>query len=254
MLKHYYLSNNGTHIGPFPRETVLSRLQGGQTQWTDYVYDESVGEWLTLLEHPEFSTQGTKTPVRAAPKSEIPDALKQKEWFILKDGSNYGPFAYVDIVKMLQEKSLFEYDYIWNERMSDWRPLAEVEEFCPDRIKQVKDSAEVEVAEIFFRRRHARARYGTSLIVHDHKTVFKGKTFEISAGGAGVIIDTNTLNPGQSLFLHFQPGDGVPPFNAVCQIVSKQHGGADAVRYGIKFVTLSQSVRDSIKNYTAKVA
>lgn len=256
MLKHYYLSNNGTHIGPFPHETVLSRLQAGQTQWTDYVYDESVGEWLILLEHPEFSAQGfsTRPPQKSEPQTVFNDSLKQKEWFILKDGSNYGPFAYAEVVKMLQEKTLFEYDYIWNERMSDWKPLAEVEDFCPDKIKAFKASTDIEVEEIFFRRRHARARYGTSLIVHNHKTVFKGKTLEISAGGAGVIIETNSLNPGQSLFLHFQPGDGVPPFNAVCQIVSKQHGGGDSVRYGIKFVTLSQSVRDSIKSYTAKVA
>lgn len=255
MSKHYYLSNNGTHIGPFAHDVVLMRINQGQTQWTDYVYDESAGEWLVLLEHPEFSSQGVKFPKKKQPTtSVIKDEFKHKEWFILKEGANLGPFCYVDLVKMLQEKSIFEYDYVWNERMPDWKPLAELEDFKSDRIKAIQEASESEVAEVFFRRRHARARYAASIIVHNHKTVFKGKTFEISAGGAGVYIDTNSLNPGQSLFLHFQPGGGVPPFNAVCQIVSKQHGGSDIVRYGIKFVTLSQSVRDSIKNYTAKVA
>ena len=73
------------------------------------------------------------------------------------------------------------------------------------------------------------------------------------------MIDNNALNPGQSLFLHFQPGDGVPPFNAVCQIVSKQHVSVNAsrdnqIKYGVKFTNLSQSVRESIKNFTAAQA
>src|SRR5207253_697807 len=106
------------------------------------------------------------------------------------------------------------------------------------------------------RRRHVRAKYGTTLIVHNSKNVFRGTTFEISAGGAGILIENPNLQPGQSLFLHFQPGDGVPPFNAVCQIVSKQYtkerfSSSVPVKYGVKFTTLSQSVRESIKNYAS---
>lgn len=263
MAKQYYLSNNGTHIGPYTHETVLKKIEAQEHQWTDYVYDENVGEWMMLLEHPEFAAKLAQKP---AQRPNLPPAqgaakgpLKDKEWFILKEGNNYGPFCQLELIQMLQEKTLFEYDYIWHAKLPAWKRVAEVEEFTADSIRGMKSSKEADVAEIFFRRRHARASYGASLIVHNNKTVFRGQALEISAGGAGVLIDTPNLQPGQSLFLHFQPGDGVPPFNAVCQIVSKQFvkdapGALEPVKYGVKFTTLSQSARESIKNFTTKVA
>ncbi|KHD89541.1 MAG: hypothetical protein OM95_02880 [Bdellovibrio sp. ArHS] len=261
MAKQYYLSNNGTHIGPYTHETVLKKIEAQEHQWTDYVYDENVGEWMMLLEHPEFAAKLAQKPsVRPGP---VPSAgaknFKDKEWFILKEGNNYGPFCRLELVQMLQEKTLFEYDYIWHAKLPAWKRVAEVEEFSAQNIRGMKDSKDTDVAEVFFRRRHARASYGASLIVHNNKTVFRGQALEISAGGAGVLIDTPNLQPGQSLFLHFQPGDGVPPFNAVCQIVSKQFvkdapTDAEPVKYGVKFTTLSQSVRESIKNFTTKAA
>ncbi|MEN0060008.1 MAG: GYF domain-containing protein [Bdellovibrio sp.] len=267
MSKQYYLSNNGTHIGPYTRETVLKKVASHENEWTDYVYDENVGEWMMLLEHPEFAKELSQIPAKK-PLSPLPlssahnegsATMKDKEWFILKEGNNYGPFCQLELIQMLQEKTLFEYDYIWHAKLPAWKRVAEVEEFSPEHIRLMKDSNDVGVAEIFFRRRHVRASYGASLIVHNNKMVFRGQALEISAGGAGVLIDTPHLQPGQSLFLHFQPGDGVPPFNAVCQIVSKQFvkgevDEAEPVKYGVKFTTLSQSARESIKNFTTKAA
>lgn len=272
MTKQYYLSSNGTQFGPYTLEAVMQKIDAQEHQWTDYVYDESVGDWMLLLEHPEFSTkisQKPKAPPAAppTPKAQEPepeiiefqDTLKDKEWFILKEGNNYGPFCQLEIIQMLQEKALFEHDYIFHSKLNTWKCIAEIEEFSPEAIRKVKDSSQADISEIFFRRRHARASYGASLIVHNNMKVFRGKALEISAGGAGVLIDCPDLQPGQSLFLHFQPGEGVPPFNAVCQIVSKQFvrdvaTGAEPVRYGVKFTTLSQTVRDSIKDYTSKAA
>ncbi|AHZ83492.1 GYF domain-containing protein [Bdellovibrio bacteriovorus] len=263
MGKQYYLSNNGTHIGPFNLETVLKKIESQENQWTDYIYDEALGEWLMLLEHPEFSAKLAQKPATrpsASPASLLSKlALKDKEWFILKEGNNYGPFCQLELIQMLQEKALYEYDYIWHSKLPSWKRVAEVEDFSAESIRVMKDSKEADVAEIFFRRRHVRASYGASLIVHNNKTVFRGQALEISAGGAGVLIDTPNLQPGQSLFLHFQPGDGVPPFNAVCQIVSKQYvkdsgTAVEPVKYGVKFTTLSQSARESIKNFTTKAA
>ncbi len=264
MNKQYYLSNNGTHVGPYTLETVLKKIETQENQWTDYVFDESLGEWVMLLEHPEFSVKLSSKPATRPGAAPAPSkmTLKDKEWFILKEGNNYGPFCQLELVQMLQEKTLFEYDYVWHAKLPAWKRVAEIEDFAPKTIRALKDSHEQELAEIFFRRRHARASYGASLIVHNNKTVFRGQALEISAGGAGVLIDNPNLQPGQSLFLHFQPGDGVPPFNAVCQIVSKQFvkdspsaSSVDPVKYGVKFTTLSQSVRESIRNYTTpKVA
>ncbi|MFS4458193.1 GYF domain-containing protein [Bdellovibrio sp. HCB2-146] len=262
MSKQYYLSNSGTHIGPFTLETVLKKVESNEHQWTDYVYDESIGKWLMLMEHPEFSVSfGQMGQIMGDKKSQFAEAqrLHEKEWFILRDGNNLGPFCRLEVITMLQEKTLFEYDFIWKNKMQTWKPVAEVPEFSPEKMRELCDSQEVSVKEVFFRRRHPRAAYGASIIVHNSKMVFKGHAFEISAGGAGIMIENKELQPGQSLFLHFQPGDGVPPFNAVCQIVSKQHVSGVSreeapVKYGVKFTNLSQSVRETIKNFTSKTS
>ena len=120
----------------------------------------------------------------------------------------------------------------------------------------MKNSGDLDVSEIFFRRRHARSKYGCSLIVHNNKTVFRGHSMEISEGGAGIMIENPEIAPGQTIYLHFQPGDGVPPFNAVCTVVSKQWVDATSktapVKYGVKFVSISQAVRERIRDYAEK--
>lgn len=267
--KPYFLSQNGAHIGPFSFGDILHKLETKEHQWIDYVYDDGLQDWVMLMEHPEFTEKFNASLVRpgsppmpafAKPRDLIRSEakLRDKEWFLLREGNNYGPFSVLDVVQMLQEKTLFEFDYVWHQSMDAWKRVAEVPTFSADSIREMKDSKNSDVSEIFFRRRHPRARYGCSLIVHDNKAIFLGHTIEISEGGAGLTVGNAHLQPGQSLFLHFQPGDGVPPFNAVCSVVSKQwvevgKTSAPPVKYGVRFTSLSQTIRESIRNYTNKI-
>ena len=158
---------------------------------------------------------------------------------------------------MLQAKILYEYDFLWQPEMDSWKRLAEITEFSKDNLKKLIQSGDPEVSEVFFRRRNVRVNYGCSLIVHNNKQIFKGRSLEISSGGAGVYIDTNQFTPGQNLFLHFQPGDGVPPFNAVCSIISKEfHSNpiskVSEYKYGVKFTSVSQNIKQKIQEFAEK--
>jgi hypothetical protein len=274
----FYVSLNGGHVGPYTVETIVHKIETGEHVWTDYVYCEAKADWIVIMDHPSFADKfqaanaNTNANTRASEQQytgehtvinvSVPkhdDRYKEKAWYILKEGNNYGPFSKLELVQMLQEKTLFEYDYIWHTKLNAWKRVAELEEYSPESIRAMKESGHSEISEVFFRRRHARATYGCSLIVHNNKTVFKGRSMEISSGGAGILIDNPNLQPGQNLFLHFQPGDGVPPFNAVCTVVSKQmvkdtKSALDSVKYGVKFTSISQSVRESIRQFTQKAA
>ncbi|RYZ78675.1 MAG: DUF4339 domain-containing protein, partial [Proteobacteria bacterium] len=263
----FYVSLNGSHVGPYSIETIVQKVEAGEHLWTDYVYCEAKADWMVIMDHPSFVDSFRASSVKTAPtvrestaiSAQAPsaqdDRFKEKAWYILKVGNNYGPFSKLELVQMLQEKTLFEYDYVWHSKLNAWKRVAEIEEYTPDSIRAMKESGHSDISEVFFRRRHARASYGCSLIVHNSKTVFKGRSMEISSGGAGILIDNPNLQPGQNLFLHFQPGDGVPPFNAVCTVISKQmvkdtRSALDSVKYGVKFTSISQSVRESIRQYT----
>lgn len=266
MQERFYLSKNGEYVGPFLVEEIVALVKQGQHFWTDYLYDETKEEWVMLMEHasfaPHMSMEGVKRPSNAPPlnlQAKQLEKLKDKAWYILKDGNNYGPFSKIELVQMLQEKALYEFDYIWAEGQSAWRRVSEVEDFSADSIRNLKESGFDDVKEIFFRRRHVRAQYGCSLIIHNNKKVFKGKSMELGAGGAGVIVDGDSFVPGQQIYLHFQPGDGVPPFNAICEVVSKSKapamkGFANPMKYGVKFTTIPQAVRESIRTFATKAA
>jgi c-di-GMP-binding flagellar brake protein YcgR len=112
------------------------------------------------------------------------------------------------------------------------------------------------VQEVFNRRRYPRAQFEGTLIVHDNKTIFRGQSFQISAGGVGLLIPSQALLPGQTLLLHFHPSIDVPAFNAVVSVVSKCNPSNDQEmtphRYGVKFTSISQNIKEQIYSYTSR--
>lgn len=271
MVKNYYVSKNNQQVGPFSEADIVSKIKAKELSWMDYIYDELKKDWIIIVEHKDFNKMFTesvlkssvldplaKTPEKPKSKdSSVITSIKDKAWYVLKDNNNYGPFSKVEVIQMLQAKILYEYDFLWQAEMDSWKRLAEIGEFSRDNLKKLMQSGDPEVSEIFFRRRNVRVNYGCSLIVHNNKQIFKGRSLEISSGGAGVFIDTNLFAPGQNLFLHFQPGDGVPPFNAVCTIISKEfHSNpiskANEYKYGVKFTSISQNIKQKIQEFAEK--
>lgn len=265
----FYVSHNGDQLGPWSQPDITKRLKSRELSWNDYIFDNAKNDWVFIMDHPLFmeayksASAKPEPPKPGKPPKETKhshkkeDSPKQdKEWFVLKSENRYGPFSHLEIVRMLQEKNIFEFDYVWNATMANWKRVAEVEEFQPEKIRTLQEGGNADVQEVFFRRRHARANYGASIIVHNNKKVWKGESLELSSGGAGLVIDHQDFQPGQTLFLHFKPGDGVPPFNAICTIVSKQapNAGSKTLRYGVKFTSINRNIQEAIKDFTDKAA
>ena len=254
----FYLSRQGHQYGPWSEQEIIQHLREERLSWTDYLFDEKSKEWILLMDYPAFSGE-LKKIMTDMPKTPTEKQTQQsdKEWYILKSENKYGPFAYLEVIRMLQEKSLYEYDFIWNSKQTQqWKRVSELEEFSSNRIKELNQSKDPAVKDTFFRRRYARKAYGASLLVHNSKSVWKGQSMEISSGGAGIVIENPDFEPGQTLFLHFKIGDGVPPFNAICSIVSKHliNDEKKTTKYGVKFTSISQTVQSAIKDYTEKAA
>jgi len=246
----YIVHHLGQQKGPWSTEEIVQRLQKKELEWTDYVFDEQKRDWVMLLDYHAFADQFQKwkqptTPVASKPPPE------SAEWYILRDENKYGPFLYLELIKMLQEKKLFEFDFVWNRhKMESWKRISEIDDFQPGKIREVKEGGGPELKDVFYRRRHGRAKYGASILLHNNKEVWHGHSMEVSAGGAGLVIESDEIQVGQNLFLHFKAGDGVPPFNAVCVIVSKYKTKGKSVRYGVRFTSISQSIQQALKKFT----
>lgn len=278
----YYISHNDEQLGPWTVSEIVERVNSGELTHLDYLYNEEVEDWVALMEFEPVSSQlGKQKPAlppkekphleKVEVKSEKVDEDTSKgdesdanissdlstEWYILKGENKFGPFSYTEVVKMLQQKVIFEFDFAWNAKMTAWQRIAEIGEFTEDKIKALKSTLMPEISEVFFRRRHRRVSYGGTILVHDNKTVWKGRGVEISSGGAGVVMENSMVVPGQVLYLHFKPGDGVPPFNAVCEVVSKKfedgvHEKNASVQYGLKFVNISEDTQGFLQEFTKR--
>lgn len=249
----YFISHEGSQKGPWTIDEIRQKISSNEINVMDYVYDDDRSDWVIIMAYGPFEMMIQQAQAPKGPPVQVEVAQKE-EWFVLRADSKYGPFKYFDLVKMLQAKQLFEFDFVWNKDMASWGRVSEVPEFQPEKIKELKGLGLKELKDIFYRRKHPRVSIGASILLHNNKEVWKGRSAELGLGGAGLIISSPALQIGQDLFMHFKAGDAVPPFNAVCKIVSKSDLKNNEFRYGVKFTSISQSVQVAIKKYTDKVA
>ena len=252
----FYVSHQGHQLGPYSAAEITAKVFSQELNVSDYIYDELEREWLMLVTCDAFSDLVHIAKPASPPKVEnTRPNIAETEWFILKGQNRFGPYVFQDVVKLLQSRSLFEYDYAWNARLETWQLIADLPDFKSEKIKELKQSTQSELSDIFFRRRHARATYGASLIIHNNSQVWKGKSLEISPGGAGIELETGSLQVGQILNIHFKPGSEVPPFNAKCEIVSQRTTGEGPNRkvvYGIRFTEVSEQTQEQLAQFADK--
>lgn len=250
----FYVAHDGLQKGPLSLEDVSTQLSKKDLAWHDYIYDQKSEDWVLLLEFPPLTDLFNKSfanPIIDTKKTkDVLDPVKDRAWYILKQNNNYGPFSQSEMIQMLQSKTLFEFDFIWKKGLESWKRLADVTDFSQDNIKELYQTFSQDPnSEMFFRRRHARADFQSSLIIHDRQRVFKAHSLEISAGGAGLVIENVNFNVDHELYLHFCPSEHVPAFNTQCRIVSRSGN-----KYGVQFSGITTTVKDSISKFTKKAA
>ncbi len=295
--KKFFVNVNNQMAGPWTIHEIIEKVNSSELKATDYLYVEASDDWVLICSHPDFleahknnkpnpmknqtppELKGLPTDIPKAPLTEraqtntpTPEvkavetektntATKPNtdEWYVLKGKNRYGPFPYLDLLRMLQEKSVFEFDYVWRSDMENWKRIAELNQFSADAIRTHLEKEETDMEQIFFRRRHERTDYECPLILHDNNRVWQGRIVQISEGGAGVIMNNAMMMPGQNVYLHFKPGPKSKPFNALCEIVSKRYikGVKDKdtpLLYGIKFINIHKADKEVLKSLTTNAA
>ncbi len=179
------------------------------------------------------------------------------QWHVLRGETKSGPFSYLEVISMLQGKDVFEFDYIWKKDMKNWERIALLEEFSSEAIGHLKKNEDIEVKDVFHRRRHLRTAFQERALVHNNKCFWNGKGIEISSGGAGIIMENATLQPKDVLFIHFVPSGEIPAFNAICEVVGKQYVDGvekkdEPIRYDVKFTGLDIKARKNISVFINK--
>lgn len=273
----FFVAKGEDNIGPLTIEQIAERIAKSEFAVTDFVYDESRADWIPLMEcealkahlrrakpkaPPPGKSAQTAAPVQpqqaVAPKpAPVPAPARRAEaWYVQKATERHGPFTYHELVRCLQEKTVYDFDFVWTDGMDSWVRIAEHEMFRPERIRQLVAQVQDSEQQVFLKRQHARLKFESEVIVHDDREVWMGQSYEASVGGSGLVIENATLNPGQMIRLHFAPCDGLPAFNALGEVVGKQftkeiRGAKSPVKYSVRFLKLDGSAESQVREYFA---
>ena len=52
----------------------------------------------------------------------------QNQWYIARDGKQYGPVTDADLTQLVQKKELLDGDFLWRQGFDNWLPVAQVPE------------------------------------------------------------------------------------------------------------------------------
>ncbi len=277
----HHVSRNGETLGPWTVEVIAQKLAMGEIAVTDFAWDDTGTQWVSLMEFselkaylqtrkPDAPPPTAKTNAKTAPVATAKPAEATKpsvvaasmseddaiQWYVTRGQQKFGPFNFFGVVKALQDKSIFEFDYIWKEGMEGWVRLAEHEKFAAASIRDLLQSLEEKKAhgDVFAQRRHARLAIENDVLINDNQCVSPGRMVEGSVGGSGLIIKNSTLIPGQLIHVHFSSLDGLPAFNAIGEIVSKKYTRSARdqrapIHYGVRFVKMDPAAEERVKNY-----
>lgn len=267
MQTQFYISQNEKTMGPWSLEEICSKIETKEISATDYIFVDSSQDWQCILEFKELSEKLNivKPKPKAKPlASEASSDLQLKdqkpesdEWYVLKGEKKFGPFEYLEMLKMLQSKNIFEFDFVWKKSMASWQRIAELEDFRADKITNLSKNEKLVSEEVFYRRRHARTNLESTVIVHDNQKLWKAESIQISEGGCGLKIWNSMLLPGQQVYIHFKPDSHILAFNAVAEIVSKKFeenikSQSAPIVYGLKFLSLGEEAKLAVRQLASK--
>ena len=165
------------------------------------------------------------------------------QWFVLKGEQRFGPFHYTDVLKMLQQKSLFSYDFVWREGLLEWTRAGEVAELSPTSVRRQFELG----SQAFTARRFPREKLAAAILFNDGSQIWRGRAHELSVGGLGATMNNTNIVPGQHLSVHVSAAeDGRwPAFNARAEVVAKTYAVGDAApEFGLRFTMLDQPMRE----------
>jgi hypothetical protein len=258
----YQVSRQGQALDPMSIDEIVRMVRSKELDLFDYIFDESKDDWVLLMEFPPLAGKLKSSKPPRPQRTEVDDVTVtqvdvpaeaaesqasptgETEWFILKGENQFGPFSYVDVIKMLQQKIVFPFDMIWNANLDSWKRLAEMSEFQQDSIRKLFAQSGKK-NDVFVTRQYPRKPFTGRVVVHDNLTIWKGESFEISKGGVGIQMSNSLVAPGQQVIVHFRKTDDWPTFNAVCEVVSKKFVSDDSpVQYGLRFMSISQETQE----------
>lgn len=170
------------------------------------------------------------------------------EWHVLKGESKFGPYTYGEMIQMMQNKTVFSFDYVWSPHLESWTALGELSEFSAERLVRIKEKSPDSIA--FNRRASPRVPVSLEVFCHDNQKFWRGSCESLSLGGGLVLMENPLLLPGHVITIQVRNGEQA--FNSTVEILAKrltkqrlQHD--TRLHYAVKFLQLTPTGQQQLQ-------
>lgn len=264
----FFVSRAGTAVqGPFSKRDLSKKLQNNELLYTDYLWNENQQSWEMLAQFFSHDFPPPKDPppgVKTTKKKEVLREFKENTfsqdvgisnepiWFLFKDNTKFGPYRYLELVRLLQTNACAPDDFLWKPGFSDWQRLRACPEFSESVLKKMVHLKNISSEKVFVQRRFPRVPYDGEVILHDDNKVLFGEVRSLSEGGAFLEVPKPTHQQGDRLKIHFTPGAVKVPFNCIAEVT--QVSKSAPAGYNVKFIYLEEEDRKRISEYAKSVA
>ena len=260
----FFVSRAGKATGPFTQADIKRKLKSGELAYTDFLWQPDHESWRMMADH--FAAD-FPPPTEPPPGIEVSGEKKLTErqfggdtftqdlgisneplWFLFRDNTKFGPYRYLELVRLLQTNACAPDDFIWKPGFEDWTRLRLVPEFEEATLHKMAHLRNFGTEKIFIQRRFPRVPYESEVILHDEKRVVFGAARSLSEGGAFLEVSKPTHVKGDRIKVHFTPGAVNVPFNCIAEVTQVTKG--PPAGYNVKFIYLEEDDRQRIAQYT----
>jgi hypothetical protein len=167
--------------------------------------------------------------------------LELKNWYILRGETQYGPYDYAVMIRMIQNNEIQDYHYVWAPHLESWMMMGECPDFSKDRLALLIRENESLKTE-FAQREATRKEIQSPILGHNGLTFFDGHCVSLSENGALVLINSPLLLPEDQVVLHFSKSSTFHQgFKVLAQVVRKNFtkqrlNTKSALQYAVRFL------------------
>ena len=263
----FFVSQAGKPAGPFSTQELKRKLKAGELSYTDFLWQSDQESWRMMADYFSADFPPPKEPppgVQVSGEKKLTERQFGGEtfaqdlgisnepiWFLFRDNTKFGPYRYLELVRLLQTNACAPDDFIWKPGFDDWTRLRNCPDFDEPVLRKLVHLRNFGTEKVFIQRRFPRIPYESEVILHDEKRVIFGAARSLSEGGAFLEVAKPTHTKGDRIKIHFTPGAVAVPFNCIAEVTQVSKGPPSG--YNVKFIYLEEDDRKRIAQYAETV-
>jgi hypothetical protein len=275
-MKTYYISNGKEKFGPLTEREVVEAVKRGQINLFDMIFYKQTGEWMLLIQHPDFSDLESTGSTLSVEESHVAIGLLSDEdsihnnsnisvlqedtpdltpiyWHIKSNPDK--ELTFLDMLFLLTSKKIYEHSLISKNSAGPWRPVIEWKEFSLEFRNKYKKTSKTDLPDVQLRRKFPRYTCGKNFLFQNTSALFKAFCLDTSQAGMSILVRSSKCAIGDVLKIKFNDSSVVKNFDAKGVVISERKvrmPGSEEIfiRYGISFTHFSPEGQKFILNLT----